>query len=461
MKNKDLEKQICKSISPAKDKIWNKIENEIFTSTAVELETVTETGRGGSVVNRKKPILLFAVCGALLALIVGLCFLIPKLLPNGVKDFSGSFYIDINPSVQVTVDKDGNATEIIPLNQDAIILMQGVDRQTLIGKSGEQVANEIWGLAFEAGFISTANGVDSKNAILITGSLKDDNLNGEYSQKIKTYLTGKIKERGVFCAVITDKLNSNVSENQYGISDSKYQLIKTAISLGVVIDESEYAAITVSEINARISTLGRKLEEFGSKDVADEFEDLIENSLRGVERVLEGIEEFIENMPDFIQREMQVKVEILDDILDDIEDGFVSGRDLDAVITEFNQTADELGEYDVEVQTLKLALQAVQPELERILGAIGEIKNNLQGKFEEYREANRPNINGHIKPEDFEDMYEDWLEEKYEDYRENWDDRKHEWDNDHGFGGNHGGNGDGGGDYLNPSNGNQPPMLLP
>ena len=296
MRNKDIEKNIKTTISSSKERVWNRIEKEIFQQeTTTELETATVNGNGSITLGKNKPI-IYTLFALLIALVVAVGVCIPRFFKNSL-DYSGSFFIDINPSVQVMIDKDGLVTEVLPLNQDALVLLQGLSEYK--GKSSEEVAVDVWELAYKTGYISPTK---KDNAVLVTGSLANENLNEKFGLKIKEQLTAKIKEKGVYCAVLTDTLNVDVKQKaeEIGISASKYQLIKSATNMGVKIDETEYKDISVTEINERIKEFGKKLNDYGGTSYEDALKDIQNNVEEQIELITTILGEAINNVREII-----------------------------------------------------------------------------------------------------------------------------------------------------------------
>ena len=117
MKNKDIEKSIKKTISTSKARVWDRLEKQIFDSENTSLEMVTANGSQRVAIKNNKTF-IYSMIAIFLAIVVAVGVFVPKLFKKSI-DYTGSFFIDINPSIQVVVDKDSRVTEVIPLNEDA------------------------------------------------------------------------------------------------------------------------------------------------------------------------------------------------------------------------------------------------------------------------------------------------------------------------------------------------------
>ncbi|MBE7086997.1 MAG: hypothetical protein E7369_01700 [Clostridiales bacterium] len=431
MKNRDIENKIKSSFSPAKKRVWERVESEVL-STPTVCEAVPEVGSSVHVTDKRG--LIISVCGVFLALIIALCFIIPNFTKSTPLNFSGTFYIDINPSIQVSVDENGKTTEVIPLNQDALVLLSGQDKSEFNGKSGEDVAVMIWELAYKTGYISPTR---QNNAVLITGSLEDQTLNTKFSQKVRQKLTDNIKNKGVYCLVITEKYNNSLEADaqNFGVSASKLQLILDAISHGATISESEYSTISVSEINKRVSAIGKRLENLGD----DEYHTEIENIESYVDSLLDGLKMSVDSLEEICEsssfRELlHPTIERLDSIVDRIEDASEGGRDTRGLFLEiqgclfgfemFNNPA--ISEI---VQTIKDNADEVLRQIDELHSKVETKKQEIHDKHNEHVNSALDEINSHFKPDNFDDDYEDWLEDMMDDYYNDWDAMKSEWQN--------------------------------
>ncbi len=407
MSDKDLEKKIRSSVSPDKNKIWGKIEREI-TPSGQGLELAPATGKGGTVFYKTKTFLL-SICAFFVAVAVFLGVFLPIVLkdkpitPSQKFDYSGSFFIDINPSVQVIVDENGVVTDVVALNDDAVIMLYGTDVNSFKGKTGEQVAGEIWQLAFETGYITTAGKTDAKNAVLITGALSDETLNAGFGQKIQNYLTQTIKSKGVYCVVLTEILNGSLKSEAdgYGISVSKYQLIQHANKLGAKIPTSRYQTITIKEVNALIAEQGKKVEKVGGN----------------VNEILESAEDFLEELED--NPFLKDVVERLEETLDAIDDYVSDGEGNESIFDALRDDIEVLKERDAMVGKL------FENILDGVETLVVETRQSFKDLHDEYR--NKSDSVNYVKPSDFDDDYEEWLEEVYEEFYEQWEDKKNDY----------------------------------
>ncbi len=423
MKNRDIERELRASVTPDKNRIWNKIEQEVFPA-AVQTQQVMATNAGNvKTVSFRKKVGLFTSLAAVLALFIAATFLLPQFLQGNVYDFSGSFYMDINPSVQVSVDKKGNVTEVVPLNEDALVLLQDTQKSDFMGKTGAQVATCIWELAYETGYITPTQ---TNNAVLITGALNDENLNESYSKSVTDGLKTKVKQAGVLCAVLSDKLDETLKDDaqKFNVSTSKYQRIMLAKESGAQIAEEEYENISMAEINKRVNEVGKKYQQFCG-DSYKEFDGITQEVNDSLTQLKQGTEYALSLLS---QNGWGQEKAVLSQTLVWIENGAKAPyREL---FDRLSSVADMLCKEWQEEATLA-AWRALVDEIAGKCNAlqqnVEQAKNNVKNKHEQYRNEAKDHVENHRPSDNFEDDYEEWLEDVYDDYRDNWSDHKNQW----------------------------------
>ena len=440
MKNKDIEKNIKKTISASKERVWDKVEKQLFDRESSSLEMATANGNQSVAIKNNKT-LIYSVIAIFLAIVVALSAFLPKLFKKSF-DYTGSFFIDINPSLQVMVDKDGLVTEVVPLNEDALVLLQGLSEYE--GKSSEEIAVALFELAYKSGYISPTQ---KDNAVLVTGSLIDESLNQKLSLKIKDSLTKKIKEKGVYCAILTDSLSDSIKQtaDEFGISPSKYQLIKSAIENGVKIDQAEYTTITVREINNRIKEFGKKFNDYGGMDFDGLLEQIQEYVDGQLDVVVSILEESVRNAREYLSQinndyfehpykeQIERDLDTLGGLLEKLDDETENGKDNKALYEKLDNTIKSIAQKDeliaMQFELLKPMIDQVIAKYEEVAQQIVLAKDTIAQKYNKFVADNEQKINEFVKQDGFEDDYERWLEEVYASFHDNWDKVKQDWQN--------------------------------
>ncbi len=448
MKNKDIEKQLSRSLSQGKQDVWQSIQQKLPDTSVKEQVLVTNTGEATAYDNRRraKIITLAGALAAAIAIVIALTFILRPLIGGGSSplpitfDGGACFYVDINPSVQVTLDTEGKVTAVHPLNDDAQVMLAEHKKQ-LVGKTAEEVAVEIWRLAYNTGYISPTR---KNNAVLISGALSDENSTENLNKKLKNKLLKEISANGVYCAVITGKSQSSLAPEaeKYGITASKYALILAAKALGADIKEEEYSDITVSEINQKVADIAEKYDKYDANELENKMKDLAELAEEKAEELVEIIETAIESIEDYIEATVGEQVaemaeeslERLEDILDKIEERSEDGKKLDNLFqllktqTYFlTQTPWATDDIKTKLTNLIDIIDSVEEQFTSLNDDIQEYMSILNKRGDLEAQAQKDNHN-HKKSEKFDDEYEDWLEEVYDDYENDWDSCKKAWD---------------------------------
>ncbi len=280
MKKKDIEKKLHNSLSENTPNVWATIAQKTGVDTekaTVEIPVlVTE---GAPAPTRKGKTRIFTTVMAIIGIFLCVGGLLLQFLTKKDNGFTlgGSFFIDINPSIQITLTDENTVNEIIPLNEDASVLLAKTAKTQCKGKTPTEVAVFVWQLAYETGYISPDR---QNNALLISSALDDETHNERFNANITASLNQIIKQKGVYCAVLTERKeeSSESAANVYHITAGKYQLIQRALELGAEIDEDEYQEITVRELNALIEELAEERQEWLEEELDRRYEEKYEQA---------------------------------------------------------------------------------------------------------------------------------------------------------------------------------------
>jgi hypothetical protein len=220
--------------------------------------------------------------------------------------------------------------------------------------------------------------------------------------------------------------------------------------MGVKIDTTEYASISVTEINERIKEFGKNLDAYAGTDYEGAFgviRDLVEEQL---EEIIEELVECIQNIRDELvppnggehgrpphehQRDIERELENLEDVLEDIEERFERGMNTKALFDKLDTSIKNLIEkepiliLDIKLLSLKARVENVINQFQLIADNVEIAKGEIKDKYDKFVAETEQTINGHVKHDGFDNDYERWLSEVYEDFRENWDKNKSDWQN--------------------------------
>lgn len=422
---KKIERDLQRELKNQTPDVWDKISYALPR----EQQAVTNIG---TTVNRKT---VAAVIPSVIAIITVAVLLLCLLIPKAQKPFTLNFgaraaiTVDINPSVQINLDADGKVKSITPLNEDGKVLIAG--KTDYIGLTGEEAAALVLDYALEIGYLSPTR---TNNAMLVSAALADDESSEKYTKSVLSALKNEFLSKGVK-GVVLSEVNDGSSARalKYGITVAKMKLIDNAVALGVSINESEYATITVSELNALIEARAEQLDKLPS-DFEDEWEALEELSEQLCEDLADRAEELIESIEDLLGDEnedddsdLELLLDALEDAIEALEDR--AGADALQVISDM---ADRLTEYappelyaqvkDI-VDDVKNELKLFEELYEEIQSQKNELISNRAALVEKFADE----LASYTKPSDFDDDFEDWYEDAFEDYTTNWQALYEQW----------------------------------
>ena len=183
----------------------------------------------GAANSGKKKTFISIIAGAcVLALVIGIAAIVVN--KNKDKDQVSYVAVDINPSVEFLVDKDGKVVTVIPENEDAQILLAG---EELEGLTFEAAIDKVGTLAVKCGYLKNDN---NQVTITVSGSV-------ELSASLYDVAKAAIETAGkAVGAVVTEgtnyllerevaylKSNNQGKEGYDTLTAGKLRLIKTAM----------------------------------------------------------------------------------------------------------------------------------------------------------------------------------------------------------------------------------------
>lgn len=186
--------------------------------------------------------------------------------------------LDINPSLDMLVDANGNVVTYYPKNSHAELLMKDV---SLKNKSVADATVEVVNLAAKAGYIDVTAKPTSgiKNAVLLSIISADDKVSNNLETKLDNTLENYFKQSQIYGVVLTNKN-----------SKQEFATIVEAVT-GCQEDLSQKP---VKELNKMLADGYKQLEKvYGSQFIRENFEikcseifKNYENQKKEIERVL-------------------------------------------------------------------------------------------------------------------------------------------------------------------------------
>ncbi len=168
--------------------------------------------------------------------------------------------LDVNPSLEIQVNKKERVLDVIPLNEDGKLVLGDMD---LKGSDLDVSINALIGSMVRNGCIS-----DISNSILVSVENNDlakgEQLQRKLTDEINTLLQTNTFSGAVLSQTITKDENMQNLAAQYGITQGKAQLIQQIISHDARYTFEDLAPLTINELNLIGQSYLDKIESVGT-----------------------------------------------------------------------------------------------------------------------------------------------------------------------------------------------------
>ncbi len=158
---------------------------------------------------------------------------------------------DVNPSVEIKVNKKEDVIDVLALNDDAKIILEDMNFKNV---DLDVAVNAIIGSMLKNGYINSL-----ENSILISVKNNNQNKSLEIQNKVATSINELLESSSINASILTQeyKENSDLKEfaDKYDISLGKAKLVKSIISTNLVnakgekYTEDELAKLSINELN--------------------------------------------------------------------------------------------------------------------------------------------------------------------------------------------------------------------
>lgn len=240
MDNREIEKRIHSAVSSAApDKL-----DDIMKACGIEESGETQTERKPVYLKPKKRKPLYKVMGSVAAALI-LCIAgVLAFGRGGASDAAAIIGLDVNPSIQISVDEDGKVLEASAVNTDGEQILDGM---TLAGTDMKVAANAIVGSMLQQGYLN-----DISNSILVSVQAKDSargtSLQEELSSSLNQYLGSYAMSAAVMGQCITDDGEIAAFASENGISEGKASLIKALVAADSRLTEAGLLKLSTQEL---------------------------------------------------------------------------------------------------------------------------------------------------------------------------------------------------------------------
>lgn len=178
----------------------------------------------------KKFIWLGSVCTAVFCLLI-----LGGFYYNNHYVIQNVIGIDVNPSLELKVNKQNEVREVVANNDDAKKVLQDMD---LVGSDMNVAVNALIGSMVQLGYLD-----DLSNSILIS-------VDGKNSEALRVELLNNLNI-GDSYSVVSQEINDNYTDlaTEYNISEGKVQLINQVIANNPLHTFDELAGLSINELN--------------------------------------------------------------------------------------------------------------------------------------------------------------------------------------------------------------------
>jgi len=153
--------------------------------------------------------------------------------------------LDVNPSVEIQVNKKERVLDVIALNEDGKTIIGDMD---FSGSDIDVAVNALVGSMMRNGFIS-----DMANSILVTVSgkdaVKDAALQTRIADEIDKILAGNAVNGAILSQVLVEDKDLDDLAKEYGITAGKAKLIKEITAKNDIYKIEDLVPLTINELN--------------------------------------------------------------------------------------------------------------------------------------------------------------------------------------------------------------------
>lgn len=190
---------------------------------------------------RSSPLRGFAAVAAVLVLIIAGVFAV-KNIGAPSDTLAAVVSLDVNPSIELNVDKDEKIISAKGLNDDGRRVLGDME---LEGSSLEVAVNAVIGSMLKNGYLD-----DMANSILVSVS----GVNGYDADKLRSTLADDVNRQLENCSVLSQDVSNADSDtvklaDKYGITVGKAALIRQIVAADSRHSFEELAPLSINELN--------------------------------------------------------------------------------------------------------------------------------------------------------------------------------------------------------------------
>ena len=240
MDNREIEKRIHAAVcSATPDKL-----DDIMKACGIREQPEQQPERKTVYLKPKKKKPAYKVFGSVAAALIICIAGVLAFGKGGASEAAAIIGLDVNPSIQLSVDDNGKVIEASAVNKDGEKIL---DDMSLAGTDMKVAANAIVGSMLQQGFLN-----DISNSILVSVQAKDSakgtSLQEELSSSLNQYLGSYALSAAVMGQCITDDSEITAFAAENGISEGKAYLIKTLAASDSRLTEAGLLKLSTQEL---------------------------------------------------------------------------------------------------------------------------------------------------------------------------------------------------------------------
>lgn len=152
--------------------------------------------------------------------------------------------IDVNPSIQLEVNRAEKVLAANPLNEDAAVLLDGMD---LKGTNLKTAVNAVIGSMVQNGYLT-----DDLNSILLTVENNDPARQAQLQEELTSDIQNSLQQLSVSGSVFSQSLTQNQDletiASQYGISQGKAYWVQQLIKADSTLSAETLAKLSINDL---------------------------------------------------------------------------------------------------------------------------------------------------------------------------------------------------------------------
>ncbi len=265
MNNKELEKRIRHAVQCATPEVLERIIPDSVSQTERKREMGNQKNQTESarISTRKKG---WIISGAIVAFAAALMLCIGLFQLTRVNSVDAIVSIDVNPSVELLIDRNDKVLETRALNADAEKILDGMELKDV---DLDVAVNALIGSMLKNGYLN-----DLGNAVLV--SVENDNAerSSVLQQQISADISSVLKQSNHNVTVLNQEIKSDDQledfADQYGISYGKALFIYRIVEQDSTLSMEQLAGMSISRLCNLVNTKGLNLNDFVEIDDDDD-----------------------------------------------------------------------------------------------------------------------------------------------------------------------------------------------